>query len=217
MSCIWLSVFFCWRVIYQFAKICKWQIGHPFVSLDGVSSSGDHPSFCLISWERRMQLRTSWFMLRVPLWCRKSQFRHEKTTFVHPINLIKKTSLLQGLSKLPKNAKNNICDFEMAFLSIKGTLSLRVLKPLITIDPYNDRCHAMNYCTGWQLQVYIKRHYQTTTQLNSNHCVFHFDMIFGPKTYGFFRKLLVSICLSLPWQSIPWILAYDISFECTWL
>ena len=27
----------------------------------------------------------------------------------------------------------------------------------------------------WQLQVYIKRHYQTTTQLNSNHCVFHQD------------------------------------------
>ena len=85
-------VFFCWRVIYQFAKIVNGKLGTHSCHSTGCLHRGII-LFCLNSWERRMQLRTSWFMLRVPPWCRKSQFR-QKTTFVHPINLIKKTSLL---------------------------------------------------------------------------------------------------------------------------
>ena len=77
-------------------KNCKWQIGHPFVSLNGVSSSGDHPF--LFNFVGKKEFRATmcswWFMLRVPPWCRKSHIS-SKMYGVHPIkNLIKKTSLL---------------------------------------------------------------------------------------------------------------------------
>ena len=74
-------VFFCWRVIYQFAKIVNGKLGTHSCHSTGCLHRGII-LFCLNSWERRMQLRTSWFMLRVPPWCRKSQFRQKN--YVRP-------------------------------------------------------------------------------------------------------------------------------------
>ena len=81
--CIWLSVFLLAGDL-PICKNCKWQIGHPFVSLDGVSSSGDHPFLFNFVGKNATTLRTCswWFMLRVPPWCRKSQFRQKN--YVRP-------------------------------------------------------------------------------------------------------------------------------------
>lgn len=78
-------VFFCWRVIYQFAKIVNGKLGTHSCHSTGCLHRGII-LFCLNSWERRMQLRTSWFMLRMPPWCRKSQFR-EKNYVCPPYQL----------------------------------------------------------------------------------------------------------------------------------
>ena len=61
--------------------------------------------------------------------------------------------------------------------------------------PCDDYC---SMAIGWQLQVYIKRHYQTTTQLNSYHISiistkndWGLQSSFGKKTdFGWFRPKL---------------------------